>query len=224
MTINFKDEIKKDKRESGFNVHKRYDHLTVPELQEVFERQRNPFAVCAISVTGDLNIGSMIRTASLYGAEKFYIFGRRKYDRRGVVGANNYIEVEAIGGLRKEVSGEMIGFDANLFWATMLSNAYTPIFVEQGGEVLGKFNWQSRLKANYMNISKITPSALSRPCLVFGNENRGIPENIMDFDKFPSSFIVSIPQCGVIRSHNVSVASGIVMHDLCTNMGWLNAR
>lgn len=209
MTINFKDEIKKDMRESGFNVHKRYDHLTVPELQEVCKNDRNPFAVCALSVTGDLNIGSMIRTASLYGAEKFYIFGRRKYDRRGVVGANNYIEVKAIDGLVKEASGEMIGFDRNLFFATMISEGCTPIFVEQGGAILGRFSWSHYLRG------------ITNPCLIFGNENRGIPDNILSMQKIGGSFTVSIPQCGVIRSHNVSVASGIVMHDLCTSMGWL---
>lgn len=209
--INYKEEIKKDMRESGFNVHKRFDHLTVPELQEVCKKDRNPFAVCALSVTGDLNIGSMIRTASLYGAEKFYIFGRRKYDRRGVVGANNYIEIEAIDGLVKEANGEIIGFDVNLFWATMLSSPYYPIFIEQGGEVLGKFNWDAFLSQSQF-----------KPCLIFGNENRGIPENIMNLDGCPGSLTVSIPQCGVIRSHNVSVASGIVMHDLCTSMGWLH--
>ncbi len=210
MTINFKDEIEKDMRESGFNVHKRYDHLSVPELQYVCNKDRNPFAVCALSVTGDLNIGSMIRTASLYGAAKFYIFGRLKYDRRGVVGATNYIEVEAIDGLVKEDNGELIGFDSSLFWATMITSPYTPVFVEQGGDVLGKFNWNS-----YLDPNKI------KPCLVFGNENRGIPDNILNHGPFSRSFIVSIPQCGVIRSHNVSVASGIVMHDLCMNMGWL---
>lgn len=212
MTINFKEEIKKDMRESGFNVHKRFDHLTVPELQEVCKKDRNPFAVCALSVTGDLNIGSMIRTASLYGAEKFIIFGRRKYDRRGVVGANNYIDIEVIDGLVKDSSGELAGFDSNLFWATMLGSPYTPIFVEQGGEVLGKFNWDSFLKG------------IHRPCLVFGNENRGIPENIMNLYMHSESFVVSVPQCGVIRSHNVSVASGIVMHDLCMDMGWMQDK
>ena len=209
MTINYKDEIKKDMRESGFNVHKRYDTLTVPELKEICERQQNPFAVCALSVTGDLNVGSMIRTASLYGAEKFFIFGRRKYDRRGVVGANNYIEVEAIEGLRKTDAGELDGFDSRWFWSNMFASPYTPVFVEQGGEILGQFNWKDQI--------------VDRPCLVFGNENRGIPENILNnkdmYDH--NSFRVSIPQRGVIRSHNVSVASGIVMHDMCKDMGWL---
>lgn len=207
--VNYKEEIKKDMRESGFNVHKRYDGLSVPELQDICKKDQNPFAVCALSVTGDLNIGSMIRTASLYGAEKFLVFGRRKFDRRGVVGASNYIEIETVNGLITD-SGEL-SFDCNLFWATMSSNGYTPIFVEQGGEILGKFNWNSFLK-------KI---GTFKPCLVFGNENRGIPDNILtNQEQYHGAFTVSIPQCGVIRSHNVSVASGIVMHDLCQSMGW----
>ncbi len=212
MTINFKDEIKKDMRESGFNVHKRYDALTVPELQKVCENDRNQFAVCALSVTGDLNVGSMIRTASLYGAEKFFIFGRRKYDRRGVVGANNYIDVEAIEGLVKSDDGELQGFDDTWFWANMIASPYTPIFIEQGGHVLGTFDWNE--------LWKDWPPT-HKPCLVFGNENRGIPDNIMNLDMYPRSSIVTIPQRGVIRSHNVSVASGIVMHDMCKNMNWL---
>lgn len=200
MTVNFRDEIKKDMRESGFNVHKKYDDLTVPELQEVCKKEQKPFAVCALSVTGDLNIGSMIRTASLFGAEKFIVFGRRKFDRRGLVGANNYIDIELISGLNEDLS-----FDSHLFNATMITNEYVPVFVEQGGIPLGSFSWKHLL------VSR-------KPCLIFGNENRGIPQEIIDDSK---GFKVSIPQCGVIRSHNVSVASGIVMYDLCKNMQWV---
>ena len=209
MTINFKEEIKKDMRESGFNVHKRYDHLSIPELRYVCKKDQNPFYVCALSVTGDLNIGSMIRTASLYGAEKFYIFGRRKYDKRGTVGANNYIEVVHVEGLVFDADG-VARLDHDLFISMAISEGMTPIFVEQGGEALGSFNWVARLQG------------ITNPCLVFGNENRGIPIDILDYEKYlVPSFLVSIPQKGVIRSHNVSVSSGIVMHDMCSSMGWL---
>lgn len=204
MAVNFKAEIEKDMSESGFNVHDDLKNLTVPELRKICDSQRNPFAVCALSVTGDMNIGSIIRTSCLFGAEKVIVLGRKKFDRRGLVGSMNYIDVEFPGGL----CNESLTIDKRCFINAM--EGYIPIFVEQGGFELGQFNWRD--KFYYFGNQK--------PCLVFGNENRGIPKNILDL--FVSrSFRVSIPQKGVIRSHNVSVASGIVISNLCLEMGWM---
>jgi tRNA G18 (ribose-2'-O)-methylase SpoU len=55
------------------------------------------------------------------------------------------------------------------------------------------------------------------PILVFGNENRGVPDELLN-----SLFgdIVSVRQRGVLRSYNVGVTSGMVMMDMLNNMGW----
>ena len=164
MTANFKEEIAKDMAQSGFNVHDNLKNLSVPELRKICDSDRLPFAMCLLNVTGDMNCGSLIRTACLFGAEKVSVVGRRKFDRRGLVGSNNYI-----------------------------------LAIRNGNSIVG----------------------YRKPMLVLGNENRGIPSNILNtYKEYNDSFVVSIPQKGVLRSMNVSCAGSIVCWDLINSMGW----
>jgi tRNA G18 (ribose-2'-O)-methylase SpoU len=206
MTTNFRDEIAKDMKESGFNVHDNLKDLTVPELRKLCDHDRNPFVMSAINVTGDMNMGSLIRTACLFGAQKFIVFGRKKFDRRGLVGANNYIDIDFVPCLNDDLT-----IDPQPIIEKLSAETLQPIFIEQGGLELGSFHW----------FYAIEPKGT--PCLIVGNENRGVPDNVIDavFNKEHSllaPLTVSIPQKGVIRSHNVSVAAGIVMSSMCFQM------
>lgn len=209
--VNFKAEIAKDMN-NGLNVHDDLKHLKVSELREICDNDRNPFAICAISVTGDLNIGNIIRTGCLLGAERVIILGRRKFDRRGCVGSTDYIDVEQIGGLNDDLT-----LDENCFIEAMEKYNYRPILIEQNGLSLSDIVWP------YFISGKKT-----RPCLVVGNENRGIPDNILATEGYfdetyndRASCRVSIPQKGVLRSFNVSNAASIVGFDMCKSMKWL---
>lgn len=51
--------------------------------------------------------------------------------------------------------------------------------------------------------------------LVFGQESNGLPKEILQ----KCDFEVSIVQFGSVRSLNVAVAAGIVMHDYCSKVG-----
>lgn len=200
-SINFKDEIATDIKEQ-YNVHDHLKGLPVNALKEVCKEEQLPFAVCAVSITGDLNIGTIIRTSSLFGAEKVIVVGRTKFDRRGLVGSMNYIDVEFAGGQLNN----SLEINPEAFVSTMKNNKYIPIFLEQGGININNFQWET--VKNYIRIEDKD----NKLCLVIGNENRGIPDDILDTRKeFPGSAIVSISQRGVIRSHNVSVATGIAL-------------
>ena len=54
--------------------------------------------------------------------------------------------------------------------------------------------------------------------LIFGQESSGIPEEILK----KSDFKVKITQFGSVRSLNVAVAAGIVMHDYSLKVGALD--
>jgi len=187
----------------GRNVHDNMKELSVEELREVVSRDRFPFQVMCLSLTGDLNIGSIIRSSILHGAEKVWIFGRRRYDRRGTVGAHNYIDVECVHGFEND----NYDFHKKKFFDILSENNLVPIFVEQGGEELQNFDWSDNIEGmkSYGNT----------PLLVFGNETNGIPESFMEED-----MIVSIPQRGVIRSFNVSSTMAMVTWDMRRAMGW----
>jgi tRNA G18 (ribose-2'-O)-methylase SpoU len=187
---------------AGLNVHNHLKDKSVPELRDISMSDRFPFAVMALSLTGDGNVGGIVRSAVLHGAEKVWIYGRRKFDKRPTVGSLNYIDHEIIDGFEDNKPGI---FDVQKFMTIIAENEYFPVFVEQGGTSLEEFDW------NALPDMKIL--------LVLGNETNGIPEEFMKVMEDLSE-IVSIPQRGVIRSFNVSNAMNIVTWDMRMKKKW----
>lgn len=188
---------------SHLNVHDHLKGISVEDLRDLCDKDRLPFAVCILNVTGELNVGTIVRNALLTGARQVAIIGRRKYDKRGTVGSQNYIEVERLDGL----NDDGLTIDPDVFWGWMAKHGYRPIFVEQGGTLLNEIDW-------YNWVMSMRPLL---PCLVFGNENRGVQDDLL-YDR--RGRIASIPQLGVIRSFNVASASAIVMYDMIRGMKW----
>lgn len=171
---------------TSFNVIDAYKHLPVEEIKQIAEAHQLPFAVGLANITGDLNTGVIIRTACVFGAEKVFIFGRRKYDRRSTVGAHHYVDVVS----HTTLNTPSESFDWSGMLHTIRVNGYTPVLIEQGGAPL-----------QTLNVSLHTPI-----CLVFGAEDTGIPQAVCD-----SEICYSIPQPGILRSLNVSTAAGIAI-------------
>jgi tRNA G18 (ribose-2'-O)-methylase SpoU len=194
---------------SSFNVHDHLKTLTVEELQALSITDRLPWHTACLNVTGDLNVGTMIRTSHCMGASSVVIFGRQKIDNRSLVGSANYITVHKVAGIETDLS-----LNASEFVAAMDRLALTPVFVEMGGLALSSINWSTRLEAINNRNQQI--------CLVMGNETGGIPDDILSLQNLiPNSFSVSIPQRGVIRSMNVAIAHAMVVNSLCTSMRWI---
>ena len=183
-----------------FNVHDNYKSLEVNELREICRQDRRNFRLCALNVEGDLNVGMMIRSASLFGAEKAYIFGRRRIDNRSLVGVQNYIDIEKIHGLDDDGILDLKEFADFVFEQTV--DNYAIVMVEQGGTQLGDLDWADVL----IDHNGIT--------LIMGNENSGIPAEFLPY----ADYVVSIPQRGVLRSFNVAAAANIVMWDMAPHM------
>lgn len=189
-----------------FNVRDEYKNNTVEENQFVCHLDRLPFSVGMINVTGDLNIGMAIRSACLMGAENFYIFGRRKFDKRSTVGAEKYINIV------QHVYDDPLTADEQLLTdLRSLSSNYRIFLCEHGGRQLRHDN-----EVFYTCSTK-------KPLFIFGSESHGIPELITN-QKVDSEYDmgwnyeferISIPQRGVLRSYNVATAMAIVCWDFC---------
>lgn len=182
--------------DNTFNVRSEYKNLTVEQLQEIARKDSLPFRVCAVNIEGDLNVGMMIRSASLLGAERFYVFGRRKIDRRSLVGAQNYLPIQRINGF--DEAGEV---DIDKFIELCAVDRLFPIMCETGGPSISTIDWSGYEK---MTGTKYTL------CLVFGNESNGFPKAFLN-SPIPR---IAIPQRGVLRSFNVAAAASIVMWEL----------
>lgn len=193
---------------SCYNVHDHLKGMSVEELQEISLQDRLPWHTLCLNVTGDLNVGTMIRTSHCMGASSAIIYGRQRIDNRSLVGSANYIKVEKIPGM---LNGEI---DIEGFRNILSDRRLTPIFVETNGIPLKNVNWPTRVEA----ISRRG----NEPCLVMGNETGGIPQDLLDACvSLPNSFVVSIPQRGVIRSMNVAIAHSIVVSSMLSDMNWM---
>lgn len=193
--------IIKNTLSNHFNVRDEYKNNTVEENVEICKSDRLPFSVGMINVTGELNIGMSVRTASLLGADNFYIFGRRKFDKRSTVGAEKYINIV------QHVYDDPINSDEDIFGAlcNLQDTTHDIVLCEHGGHELGKFSWYD---------VGIYPHEKYTPLFLFGSESHGIPEYISN--KFFNK--VSIPQRGVLRSFNVSAAMNIIVWDYIKEM------
>jgi tRNA G18 (ribose-2'-O)-methylase SpoU len=184
-------QIINDTASKHFNVADGFKDNTVEENIQICEADRLPFSVGVINVTGDLNVGMMIRSACLMGASNFYIFGRKKYDKRSTVGAEKYINIvqynyEAPLHADQSILHDLLTLDHHI------------LICEQDGFELGELECDLTFK----NIKN------KHPLFLFGSESHGVPPIIADrFTK------ISIPQRGVLRSYNVSAAMNIIVWD-----------
>ena len=178
---------------NGYNVLDQYKHLSVPEIKQIADRDRLDFTVLCLNLEKDLNIANIIRSAHLLGAKKVYTLGWNRVDHRGMVGCQNYTDIEKIR-IPKESSNLDICKEISKIWD---KDGYQPVFVELTNSS------KSFRDRSFKKICK------KKPMLIFGNEGLGIPEEIIDYFTGPRTF--HIPQLGVIRSMNVSSAASIVM-------------
>lgn len=176
----------------NWNVRDECRGLSVDEIRANHQPKLG-FAVALMNVDGGLNIGSIIRTSVIFGADVVYIVGKRRFDRRSTVGSHNYIRIE------------FIDDDVNKFNEIVTNDDYNPICIEQGGQsiydpsILTNNGITSRSRYNEFQY-------LTRPCIMFGSEKEGIPQQYLNH--YPS---YSIPQLGCMRSLNVASAAAIVI-------------
>lgn len=140
-------------QDNGFNVQDNYKHYTVEQLQKIYKQNSLPFAVGVFNVSGNLNTSVIFRTAVCMGARKLFTFGDTRFDRRGLVGVNNYCEIENY----KPENYE----DIDLY---LRERNYWPLFIEKTD------------KSHSINSLKY----VRQSCLIFGNESTGIPEEFMN--------------------------------------------
>jgi tRNA G18 (ribose-2'-O)-methylase SpoU len=177
----------------SFNVHDHYKDLSVEDLKLISNATRLPYAVCLLNLEYDLNIGNCIRSANIFGAERVFIFGHRRYDLRSTVGAHHYIDIVKYD-FDELTNDEVI--------CTQFENMVSEYNLEP--LIIDKTNTSVDISHPY--IYKVCNDKM--PCLVFGNENAGIPTCLTN--KYPC---FHIPQRGVIRSLNVASAAAVAMYE-----------
>ena len=170
-----------------YNVHNCLQDLENERVQQIAKNLNIPLGVMLMNLDGNMNIAMSIRSAVALGCSDVYIVGKRQYDSRGAVGAKNYIRIHRYA----EIDPAQF-FD---------ENKLIPILVEQGGTPLDEFHFKPYMDASEKGYT---------PVLIMGSEGHGIPKEWLDLKLGPC---ITIPQMGVLRSLNVSVASSIIIYE-----------
>ena len=181
-------ELIDEARNAAWNVRDDLKNLTKSEIKAISNNSTLPFAVLALNVTGELNVGMMMRTACLMGAELFIIYGLPKIDKRTTLGSQNWLNVKIVDARIPN----SIELDYSKLFPTLDELGYTPVFFDTGGISINDLDMTAFKAEN------------KKPCLIFGNEGLGIPKSLTE-----NQTIVTIPQRGVLRSLNVSNAASI---------------
>lgn len=75
------------------NVRDEFKGKSNEEIQLTLDSSRAPLVLCLSNEIRDMNLSSCIRSANSFNIDHVVMTGRRNYDRRGAVGAQNYIDV-----------------------------------------------------------------------------------------------------------------------------------
>ena len=75
------------------NVVDRYRYWSVEAIRADLAARAHPLHVAVENVSQDLNIGSIVRTANAFNVAGVHIVGRRRWNRRGAMVTNRYLDV-----------------------------------------------------------------------------------------------------------------------------------
>lgn len=132
------------------NLIDEYKGKSNEQVFDALSKKRTPLEIAIENVEHDFNIGSIIRTANSFNVSKVHIIGKKKYNRRGAMCTDKYLEIvhhsTVEDFLRSQTGREIVAIENN-----------TP-------------------KAKELHSKSFTPNTT----LIFGSENNGITAELLD--------------------------------------------
>jgi tRNA G18 (ribose-2'-O)-methylase SpoU len=164
------------------NVVDRYRYWTVDAIRADLAARRHTFHVAIENFTHDFNIGSVVRTANAFNAAAVHVVGRRRWNRRGAMVTDRYLDV-----VHHTDAGALAA------WAAAHPDGALPL--------IGVDNLPGALALETFRLPR-------RCVLVFGQESTGLSEAVAQ----ACDAVVAVAQFGSTRSINVGAAAAIAMH------------
>lgn len=161
------------------------DRLNVDEFKEA---TKTPIIIILDNIRSLNNIGSVFRTSDAFLVQKIYLCGIT------ATPPHNDIRKTALGST-ETVDWEYAEHTIDVV-NTLKSEGIKIISIEQA--------------ENATQLNNFTPQQQTAYALVFGNEVKGVAQNIVD----ASDVVIEIPQFGTKHSLNISVSCGVVVWDL----------
>ena len=132
------------------NLIDEYKGLENEQVFDALNKKRTPLEIAIENVEHDFNIGSIVRTANSFNVAKVHIIGKKKYNRRGAMCTDKYLEIihhpSLDDFLKTQKNRELIAIENN-----------TP-------------------RAEPLHTKKF----IKNTTLIFGSENNGITEELLE--------------------------------------------
>jgi 23S rRNA (guanosine2251-2'-O)-methyltransferase len=165
------------------------DRLSVEDFKT---SKKTPLIVVLDNIRSLNNIGSVFRTCDAFLIEKIYLCGIT------ATPPHKDIHKTALGST-ESVDWEYAENTLNLINKLKIQNIKI-VSIEQA--------------ENTTMLNNFTPQQLSTYAIVFGNEVKGVAQNVVD----ASDVVIEIPQFGTKHSLNISVSCGVVVWDLFSKL------
>lgn len=137
-------------QEDTRNLIDEYKNQSNEQVFDALSKKRNSLEIAIENVEHDFNIGSIVRTANSFNVSKVHIIGKKKYNRRGAMCTDKYLEIihhPTIDDFLKTQTGrELVAIENN-----------TP-------------------RARELHVKSFKPNTT----LIFGSENNGITEELLE--------------------------------------------
>lgn len=185
------------------NLVDEYKGLSNEEVFTQLSEKRLSLEVAIENVEHDFNIGTVVRNANNFNVSKVHIIGRKKYNRRGAMCTDKYLEIihwETVSDFLKNQrsSGrELVAIENNVP-KEVLEEIYGSESVRESGD-------KCYTGVKSLMIKQFTQNTT----LLFGSEGNGLSKEILQ----GCDDVREIPDYGSTRSVNVGVASGIAMYE-----------
>lgn len=128
------------------NLKNEYKGLSNEEVFERLAEKRSGLEVAIENLDHDFNVGTIVRSANNFNANKVHIIGRRKYNRRGAMCTDKYLEtiywpdIQSFAEDQRARGREIVAIENNVPGAKSLANKKfiqrtTLVFGSEGGGI-----------------------------------------------------------------------------------------
>lgn len=124
--------------------------LSNEEVKRILDLNRNLLEIAIVNVSHDFNAGTIVRNANNFNAKRVHIIGRRKYNRRGAMCTDKYLDIHYWPDFES-----FLEFSSGMELVAIENNV-------PGCKPLGK--------------KKFSPKTV----LIFGGESDGIPREVLE--------------------------------------------
>lgn len=112
--------------EDSRNLTDEFKGMANEQVFDALEKTRTPLEIAIENIEHDFNIGSIVRTANSFNVKKVHIIGKKKYNRRGAMCTDKYLQIEhhptIEDFLKTQKSRELVAIENNTERAKPLMN------------------------------------------------------------------------------------------------------